>query len=176
VTAKVLAAALGIPDARAKAWFPHLYAAMVAYDITSPKRQAAFLAQVGHESGRLRYTSEIWGPTPAQARYEGRADLGNTIKGDGFRYRGRGLLQITGRANYRSLSKRLGVDFENQPELLAEYKFAALSAADYWGSHKLNILADSGDFVTLTKRINGGTNGLADRQKLWAMCKQAVGA
>ena len=124
----------------------------------------------------MRYTTELWGPTPAQSRYEGRADLGNVVKGDGFRFRGRGLLQTTGRGNYRSLSRRLGVDFENQPELLAEYKFAALSAADYWDAHKLNALADSGDFVTLTKRINGGTNGMDDRLKLWAMCKQAIGA
>ena len=103
-------------------------------------------------------------------------DLGNTIKGDGFRYRGRGLLQTTGRANYRSLSRRLGVDFEASPELLAEYKWAALSAADYWDSRKLNALADAGDFERITRKINGGLNGQADRLKLWAMCKQAVGA
>ena len=86
-------------------------------------------------------------------------DLGNTIKGDGFRYRGRGLLQTTGRANYRSLSRRLGVDFEAKPELLAEYKWAALSAADYWDSRKLNALADLGDFERITRKINGGLNG-----------------
>lgn len=176
MSAQVLAAALGISDQRAKAWFPHLYAAMVAYGITSPKRQAAFLAQIGHESGRLRYTSEIWGPTPAQARYEGRADLGNTQKGDGFRYRGRGLLQITGRANYRRVSQRLGVDFEANPELLAEYKWAAMSAADYWGAHGLNALADAGEFTKITRKINGGLNGQADRLKLWEMAKKAVGA
>jgi len=172
----VLAAALGIPDQRARAWFPHLYAAMVHYGITTKARQAAFLAQVGHESGRLRYVSEIWGPTPAQARYEGRADLGNTQSGDGFRYRGRGLLQITGRANYRSLSRRLGVDFEANPELLADFKWAAMSAGDYWDSRKLNAIADAGDFERLTRKINGGLNGYADRLKLWAMCKEAVGA
>lgn len=176
MSAQVLAAALGIPDQRAKAWFPHLHAAMVAYQIVSPKRQAAFLAQIGHESGRLRYTSEIWGPTTAQARYEGRADLGNKLNGDGFRFRGRGLLQITGRSNYSRLSQRLGVDFVSQPELLAEYKWAALSAADYWGAHGLNAIADSGDFKLLTRRINGGLNGYADRLTLWGQCKQAVGA
>ncbi len=176
MTAQVLAAALGIPDARAKAWFPHLYAAMVAYQITTKARQAAFLAQIGHESARLRYTSEIWGPTPAQARYEGRADLGNNQKGDGFRFRGRGLLQITGRGNYRRLSQRLGVDFEASPELLAEYKWAALSAADYWGAHDLNAMADDGNFASMTHVINGGMNGYEDRKRLWAMCKAAVGA
>jgi putative chitinase len=148
---------------------------MVRYEITARERQAAFLAQVGHESGRLRFTSEIWGPTPAQARYEGRADLGNNQKGDGFRYRGRGLLQTTGRANYRALSQRLGVDFEANPELLAEYKWAALSAADFWGMKGLNTLADYGQFEKITRRINGGLNGYADRCKLWEQCKKAVG-
>ncbi len=179
MSAQVLAAALGIPDARATVWFPHLYAAMVAYQITSKGRQAAFLAQIGHESGRLRYTTEIWGPTPAQARYEGRVDLGNVQKGDGFRFRGRGLIQITGRANYAHASQRLGVDFVARPDGLAEYKWAALSAADYWGSRNLNALADIGTddaFVRITRKINGGVNGLPDRRKLWAMAKQAVGA
>lgn len=152
------------------------------FDINSPAQQAAFLAQIAHESGRLVYVRELWGPTPAQQRYEGRIDLGNTQPGDGFRYRGRGLIQITGRANYRAVRDGLRrllqldvPDFEAAPELLEMPRWAALSAAWFWSAKGCGPLADAGEFERLTRRINGGTNGLADRVALWGGAKAALG-
>ena len=114
-------------------------------EINTPARVAAFLAQVGHESGGFRYTTEIWGPTTAQQRYDGRKDLGNPQPGDGSRFRGHGLIQTTGRYNHARvrdrLRQRLGPDvpdFEAQPELLAADEWAATSAADYWDDKGLN--------------------------------------
>ena len=144
-----------------------LNTAMGRYGIVGTLRVAAFIAQVGHESGQLRYVREIWGPTAQQADYEGRADLGNTVKGDGFKYRGRGLIQITGRANYAACGEALGLDLINNPELLEQPQHAAMSAAWFWSANGLNTLADQGKFVMITRRINGGTNGLADRQALY---------
>ena len=109
LTAAQLQAATGCTAERAAQFAPHLTEACNAYSITTPERLAAFLAQVGHESGSLRFTSEVWGPTPAQRGYEGRRDLGNTQAGDGFRYRGRGIFQLTGRANYRDIGDALGL-------------------------------------------------------------------
>ncbi|WHT78578.1 glycoside hydrolase family 19 protein [Pseudomonas rhodesiae] len=148
-------------------FIPALNTAMNRYAIVNRLRIAAFIAQVGHESGQLRYVREIWGPTAQQAGYEGRADLGNTVKGDGFKYRGRGLIQITGRANYAACGEALGLDLVNQPELLEQPQHAAMSAAWFWSSRGLNTLADQSDFLKITKRINGGTNGLVDRQALY---------
>ena len=159
-----------LPNAGAKAgvFAPALDTAMVRFQIVGAKRVAAFVAQIGHESGQLVYVREIWGPTAAQLRYEGRADLGNTVTGDGSRYRGRGLIQITGRANYAACGDALGVDLINQPELLEQPQYACLSAAWFWATKGLNTLADAGEFETITRRINGGLNGQADRLKLWA--------
>ena len=140
---------------------------LAEYEINTGKRISAFLAQVGHESGNLRYLREIWGPTPAQVRYEGRLDLGNIAVGDGKKYMGRGLLQTTGRANYARLSKALDIDFLTNPEKLEEPVNALKSACFFWKDNKLNQYADSGDFKTLTKRINGGYNGLAERTALY---------
>lgn len=137
------------------------------YEINTQPRIAAFLAQVGHESGGLHYLKELWGPTPAQVRYEGRLDLGNTQLGDGTKFKGRGLLQTTGRTNYTRLSKALGIDFVKNPELLEIPENALLSACQFWKDNKLNEIADSGDFKLLTKRINGGYNGLAERTALY---------
>lgn len=109
---------------------------------------------------------EIWGPTPAQLRYEGREDLGNTEPGDGRRYLGRGLIQITGRANYAAASEALCEDFVSCPGLLESYRWASLSAAWFWESRGLNALADAGDFDAITRRINGGQTGRADRLAL----------
>jgi putative chitinase len=142
--------------------------AMDKYQINTPQRMAAFIAQVGHESGQLRYVREIWGPTPAQARYEGRADLGNTVPGDGFKFRGRGLIQITGRSNYAACGEALSLDLINNPEFLEQPQYACLSAAWFWSSRGLSSLADAGKFETITRRINGGINGQADRMKLWS--------
>ena len=147
---------------------PVLNTAMNRYQIVGPKRVAAFIAQIGHESGQLKYVKEIWGPTLAQTRYEGRADLGNTEPGDGSKYRGRGLIQITGRANYKACGDALGLDLINHPELLEKPQHACMSAAWFWATKGLSTLADEGKFETITRRINGGLNGLADRQMLYA--------
>lgn len=167
--------ATGLSAVRAQDWYEHVKAACLAYEITTPARIAAFLAQVGHESGSFVYTREIWGPTAAQQRYEGRADLGNIYPGDGARFRGRGLIQVTGRANYAKASAALGLDLIAHPELLEEKPMAARSAAWWWDAHGCNEIADSGDLLRLTKRINGGTNGLEDRKQRWEIAKQALG-
>ena len=147
---------------------PVLNTAMNRYQIVGTQRVAAFIAQIGHESGQLKYMREIWGPTAAQARYEGRADLGNTHPGDGSKYRGRGLIQITGRANYKTCGEALGLDLINQPELLEKPQHACMSAAWFWATRGLNTLDDEGKFDTITRRINGGLNGQADRQTLYS--------
>ena len=147
---------------------PVLNAAMGHYQIVGAKRVAAFIAQIGHESGQLKYVKEIWGPTAAQARYEGRKDLGNTVAGDGSKYRGRGLIQITGRANYMACGEGLGLDLIKQPELLEKPQHACMSAAWFWATKGLSTLADAGQFDKITQRINGGQNGAADRQALYA--------
>lgn len=159
-----------LPSAGAKAgvFAPVLNTAMQRYQIVGNKRVAAFIAQIGHESGQLVYVREIWGPTPAQAKYEGRKDLGNTVAGDGFKYRGRGLIQITGRANYAACGEALGLDLINHPELLEQPQYACLSAAWFWATNGLNTLADADKFEAITRRINGGLNGQADRLKLWS--------
>ena len=159
-----------LPNAgrQAGVFVPVLNTAMSKYGIVTIARIAAFIAQVGHESGQLRYVREIWGPTAQQAGYEGRADLGNTVKGDGSKYRGRGLIQITGRANYAACGEALGLGLINQPELLEQPQHAAMSAAWFWSTKGLNTLADRGELVKITRRINGGTNGMADRQALYA--------
>lgn len=181
LTLEQLASCTGATSARAQAFLPHLVATMTAYRIDTPARSAAFLAQIGHESGGLRYTTELWGPTPAQSGYEGRADLGNLKPGDGFKYRGHGLIQVTGRANHVSARDRLRVrfgirvpDFEASPEKLAEFEWAARSAGDFWDRLGLNELADAGDFMRLTRRINGGTNGYAQRLALWETGKAVL--
>ena len=149
-------------------YVPVLNTAMNRYQIVGSKRVAAFIAQIGHESGQLKYVKEIWGPTAAQTRYEGRVDLGNTQPGDGSKYRGRGLIQITGRANYKACGEALGLDLINQPELLEKPQHACMSAAWFWATKGLSTLADEGKFETITRRINGGGNGMADRQMLYA--------
>ena len=170
-----LSAIYGCPPSLALLYTPHLVYAMARYEINTPLRRAHFLAQIGHESGRLRYCREVWGPTPAQQRYEGRADLGNIHPGDGPRFLGRGLIQLTGRSNYSQASQALGVDFIGQPKLLESPEYAALSAGWFWHSRGLNRLADSDAALAITKRINGGTNGLEDRLKLLERAKRALG-
>lgn len=174
ITPELLMVVYGCSPTLAELYAGPLDRAMQRYDITTPARIAAFLAQIGHESGRLRHVREIWGPTPAQTRYEGRADLGNTQPGDGSRYRGRGLIQITGRANYAQVSQALGIDFVATPEALEAPGPAALSAAWFWHSRNLNALADAGQFEQITRRINGGLNGQPDRIALYTNAKQAI--
>jgi len=181
ITVDQLASATGATMQRAQNWHDSLDAAMGVFTITTPERMAAFLAQIGHESGRLVYVREIWGPTDAQLRYEGRKDLGNLRPGDGRRYLGRGLIQITGRAN--AIAAREGMriylpsvpDFEQSPELLELPRWAAYSAGWFWAKHGCNELADAGSFMSITRRINGGTNGYDERCALWESGKSALG-
>lgn len=147
-----------------------LNSAMDEFEINTPARQQAFLAQLAHESGELRYTREL----ASGAAYEGRADLGNTQPGDGTAFKGRGLIQITGRANYRSCGIALGIDLEAEPELLEQPDMACRSAAWWWQAHGLNALADKGDFVRITKTINGGTNGLVARQAYYIQAQRVL--
>ncbi len=174
LTAEQLQSIYGISKCQSVLWIGPFTMVFQLYQIDTPKRVAAFLAQVGHESGRLKYVKEIWGPTPAQARYEGRSDLGNNQPGDGARFRGRGLIQITGRANYKAISNDLGIDFVNCPEALESPYYAVLSAGWYWDTHELSRYADSGDFETLTKRINGGLNGIEERKALLAKAQSVL--
>ena len=144
--------------------------AMDEFQINTPMRKAAFLGQIGHESAQLRYVREL----ASGAAYEGRKDLGNICVGDGRRCVGRGLIQITGRANYVACGKALGCDLLTYPELLETPTNACGSAGWFWATHKLNELADVGDFLTITKKINGGTNGLADRASLYDKAKEVL--
>jgi len=173
--ASQLQACTGANVAKAAFWIDPITAAMGEFGIDTPRRQAAFLAQVGHESAGLYYTVELWGPTAAQLRYEGRTDLGNVYPGDGPLFRGRGLIQITGRTNYQAVSKALGVDFIANPIALEQSPAAARSAAWFWSSRDLNALADSGDFPGITRKINGGLNGCSDRFDLWQKAQKALG-
>jgi putative chitinase len=145
-----------------------------AFDITTPLRIAHFMAQAAHETMRFVYLHELWGPTPAQARYEGRADLGNVNKGDGFLYRGRGVFQLTGRANYLDYGKLVGLSLVDHPELAEDPEISVLIACAYWKRHGLNQLADADDIVAITHRINGGENGLASRRELLARAKAVL--
>lgn len=150
---------------------------MPRYEINTPARICAFIAQIAHESGQFRYTREIWGPTAAQKRYEGRKDLGNVYQGDGKRYMGRGLIQITGRANYASCSVALTGTPDaliNTPELLSTPAYATESACWFWKDRGLNELADTGDFQRITKRINGGLTGLKEREGYWERAKEVI--
>lgn len=159
-------------------YLPFLNEAMAKFEINTPLRAAAFLAQIAHESDELKYFEEIWGPTPAQKGYEGRKDLGNTELGDGRRFRGRGPIQLTGRANYKKFGELLGVDLIGDPDLAAKPEYAFQTAALYWRRKGLNELADGGsdeDFKDITIRINGGLNGLANREKYYDLAKKALG-
>lgn len=164
--------------ARAETYAPPLANALDEFDITTPARMAAFLAQVAHESGELLFWSEIWGPSIAQAKYDGRADLGNTEPGDGYRYRGRGPLQITGRANYRACGAKLGIDLEADPDSVATPAVGFRCAGLFWHTKSLNVLADretASAFQVITKRINGGLHGLEDRERYHASARAAFG-
>ena len=107
----------------------------------------------------------------ANVVYADRLGNGLATSGDGWLYRGRGLIQMTGRSNYRAAGEALGVDLEATPELLEQPRYACLSAAWFWTVHALNDLADTGDFQQITRRINGGLNGYADRERLWKVAR-----
>lgn len=181
VTPDLLIAAVGCTPERAALFAPWLAQACDHYRINTAQRLAAFLAQVGHESGSFQWVREI---ATGQA-YEGRRDLGNTQTGDGPRYRGRGLIQITGRDNYRATADRLQTvgapDFEHFPEALEEPEWAAWSAADWWAAHGCNELADADQVDRISKTINRGNpdaklpaNGAEDRRRRWERAKSAL--
>lgn len=171
ITLEDLQAICGSQSPSIERFVDPLNAAMDEFGISdNVQRETAFLAQVGHESGGFRYVREL----ASGEAYEGRYDLGNTEEGDGVRYKGRGALQITGRANYAACGDALGLDLITEPELLEQPENACRSAAWFWDSHGLNDLADRGDFLRITKRINGGTNGWADRTALWERAKNRL--
>lgn len=151
--------------------------AMAEFSIGERNEVTAFLAQLAHESGELRWWRELWGPTPAQNRYEGRRDLGNIRPGDGHRFMGRGPIQITGRSNYHACGQALGVDLEVHPELLERPKAGFRAAGWFWKTRHLNEKSITGTldaFKAVTRAINGGYNGLADRLKYWSRAKDAI--
>lgn len=160
--------AAGVRPAIATAEAPRAEKAMREFDITTQKRAEQWLAQVLHESGGLRYFEEI----ASGAAYEGRRDLGNIHPGDGRRYKGRGPIQLTGRANYRAAGKALGLPLEDQPTLAAHHDVGWRIAGYFWHAHGLNAPADRGDIVAITHTINGGENGLASRRAYLAIVQR----
>lgn len=156
---------------RLDAHLPYIPKALEDAHIDSPRRVAAFLAQLAHESGEYRYMEEI----ADGSAYEGRADLGNTQPGDGRRYKGRGPIQITGRANYAACGQALGLDLLADPALLARPEHGTASACWFWNSRGLSPLADQDWFRLITRKINGGFNGLADRVQYWNRNRQILG-
>jgi len=169
-----------LQQAKRQLYLPFINRVMEIYEIDTPLRASAFLAQIAHESAELRFMEEIWGPTAQQKKYEPPSDvatrLGNTQPGDGFRYRGRGPIQITGRFNYKKFGDLLGVDLVGNPDLAATPQYAFSTAGLFWKMNGLNELADVQDFVAITRRINGGLNGLAERQKYYEIAKNVLGA
>jgi putative chitinase len=174
----------GCSDTLAETFLPFIIETCDKYGINTKNREVAFLAQVGHESGSLFYTEEL----ASGDAYNGRKDLGNTNPGDGPKYKGRGLIQITGKTNYKALSESFNIDFVGNPTLLGgkntkvsnhdQLRYSTLSAGWFWNKTKLNEIADKLDltkpataepnltnFKLITKKINGGYNGLDDRQK-----------
>ena len=188
MNAEQLAQALHMTPAKAEEWIDAINQTFEYFDISTPEQQASFLGQCGHESNgftalveNLNYKAEslckVWPkrfPTLDAAQpynrnpeaianhvYAGRMGNADEDSGDGFRYRGRGLIQLTGRANYKACGEALGVDLEANPEAVETPQFAALSAGWFWSTHGLNRIAE--DILAVTKKINGGTLGLDDR-------------
>ena len=152
-----------LPAAKRQLYLPYLNKAMREFEIATYLRASAFLAQLAHESAEFRYFEEI----ASGKAYEGRKDLGNTQPGDGVKFKGHGPIQITGRANHAACGKALGLDLINNPTLITRPPNAFRSAGWFWDTRGLNALADGRLFKAITKKINGGFNGLADRQKYY---------
>lgn len=158
------------PAAKRADYLPFIQQAMQEFEITKYLREAAFLAQLAHESGELRYMEEI----ASGAAYEGRKDLGNTQPGDGTRYKGRGPIQLTGRANYQKYGALLGLDLINNPTIAATKEVGFRIAGLYWQLNGLNQLADQQRFEAITRCINGGLNGQADRVMYYNRAKRVL--
>lgn len=159
-----------------------LKSVMEEFDISTSLRHAAFIAQLAHESDEFKYMSEIWGPTQQQKRYDPPDSLarrlGNTEKGDGFKFRGAGPIQITGRNNFREYGKILNLDLENNPDLARTLDVGFRLAGAYWAKNKLNKYADLGTqlgFDKITLKINGGYNGKKARDEYWFLARKVLG-
>ncbi|MCQ4165128.1 glycoside hydrolase family 19 protein [Tahibacter harae] len=191
------ARATGCSNATALRWVGPVSLAAVEFGILNPRHFTMWLANIGHESGGFRHTRELWGPTPQQLRYERDFEqpwpataeqarekafarnrlawlLGNTEPGDGRRFAGHGLIQVTGRTNHMRCGSALGLDLAAQPELLELEAPAARSAGWFWRIHGMAALADAGDFAGIVRRINGGNNGLDDRIARWERAERAL--
>jgi putative chitinase len=182
---------IGTPAERADKWVPWLNMTMLTYEITTPQRQAMFLAQLAHESGSFRFVEEnlnysvealqrvfkkyfptdelalMYARQPekiANRVYANRMGNGEESSGDGWKYRGRGIIQLTGKDNYAAFSLKANNNALLEPDLVAEPELAAMSAGWFWDTNGLNKLSDAGDVRAVTRRINGGFNGLADRE------------
>jgi putative chitinase len=160
-----------LSQAKAEEMIGPLNDAMKQGGMNTPQRQAAFISQIAVESDRFRTYEEY----ADGSQYEGRTDLGNTQPGDGKKYKGRGVIQITGRSNYTQMSKDLGVDFVNHPELAATPEYAFKSAVWYWNSRDGNSIADGGNITAITRMVNGGTHNLAERTDYYNRGLQVLG-
>ena len=166
----------GLDPEKAEVVVESLGPAMAWAEINTFERVTAFLAQIAHETGGFKWFREL-GNDSYFDKYEGREDLGNTEPGDGARYKGRGYIQCTGRYNYTRAGYDLNLDLVNQPEMAESPEVGAYIAAWYWNKHDLNRYADAGDtgaMRAITKRINGGYNGLSDRLAYWERAKEAL--
>lgn len=171
-----------LPKGQRARFVPALTAAFAGSSITTPARLAAFLAQAAHESGEFRYLRELWGPTAQQRKYDVPHSLairlGNTKAGDGFRYRGGGLFQLTGRHNYWATGERVGLDLEGDPDQIAEVPVACITAVDFWETRDFSDLADLetlASFRKMTRKLNGGANGLPQREAYHLAAREALG-
>lgn len=162
-----------LPNAgkRLDAHLPYIWPSMKAAEIDSPQRATAFLAELAHESGEYRYMEEI----ADGSAYEGRSDLGNIHPGDGVKFKGHGPIQITGRDNHHDCGLALGIDLIEDPRKLTLPEYATASSCWFWNSRRLSLLADRDWFKTITKRINGGYNGLSDRRQYWDRNRAILG-
>lgn len=177
---------------KAGTYIPFIASVLPKFGIDTPLRKAHFLAQVAHESGALQYSQEnlnysaealrrVFGkyfPTIELAKayahkpekianrvYANRMGNGNEASGDGWKFRGRGLIQLTGKENYQKFGADNGIDCVKNPDMLLQPEWAIASAGWFWKKRNLNAYADANDIVMVTKRINGGVNGLNDRQQ-----------
>ncbi|HBZ67601.1 MAG TPA: chitinase [Bacteroidales bacterium] len=157
----------GATDDQIKKFIEPLTECLERFQIDSPIRIACFIAQITHESGSLKYVREL----ACGKAYEGRTDLGNTQPGDGDRFKGRGLIQVTGRDNYTALKRDLKINCVDEPDLLERPYWAAMTAGWFWNLKGLNRYADIGDMRAITRRINGGLTGFDDRMNHFRRCK-----
>jgi putative chitinase len=174
VTAEQLQLVMTFAKSRIPNFLDPINQTMDEFGIDTPQEQAMFIAQIAHESGELRYVKEL----ASGILYENRKDLGNVHPGDGVKYKGRGLIQVTGYDNYMHCGTAFGIDAINHPELLELPLYAARTAGWYWKSRDLDKYAapnDDAAFIKVTKKINGGTNGLPQRRQYWARAKTALG-